>query len=705
MTPTPLGLLHEVFGYDAFRPPQDRIIDHLNAGGDALVVMPTGGGKSLCYQIPALMRSGVGVVISPLIALMQDQVEALRQYGVKAAFLNSTLSAEAAREVEAAVEHGELDLVYIAPERLLLPRTLDMLSRSPLALFAIDEAHCVSQWGHDFRPEYLQLSVLHGRFPTIPRVALTATADAPTRKEIVARLHLNTAEQYVCGFDRPNIRYRIAQHGGSARQRLLRFLKLEHPGESGIVYCLSRKKVEATSAWLTEQGYTALPYHAGLSAQLRETHQNRFLREEGVIIVATIAFGMGIDKPDVRFVAHLNLPKSLEAYYQETGRAGRDGLPADAWMAYGLQDVITLRQMMESSDADEQHKRVERHKLDAMLGFCELTTCRRQALLAYFGDQRDDPCGNCDTCLEPVESWDATVVAQKALSTVHRTGQRFGVAYLIDVLMGKDDERIQRFGHHQQSTFGIGTELDANQWRGVFRQLIARGLLAVDLEGHGGLHLTDRCRPVLRGEAQLMLRQEVKPEKRKKVDRKAARFVDESDRALWEALRKKRLELAEEQGVPPYVIFHDATLAEMISYRPETLDQMSRISGVGERKLEAYGDSFLGVIREQGNGAHTATDSTAETLKLFNLGMEVDAISRQHGIPINTVFTHLAQAIACGDIALQEVIPLGSQEIERIQDTLLQFGDDPAAIKKARKQLEGEYDTGTLRCVQAGMGR
>ncbi|KAA3628896.1 MAG: DNA helicase RecQ [Proteobacteria bacterium] len=706
MTPKSLDILRDVFGYNTFRPPQEQVIDRLIAGGDALVVMPTGGGKSLCYQIPALARPGVGIVVSPLIALMQDQVTALRQYGVKAAFLNSTLSAEATREVEDAVQKGAFDMVYIAPERLMLPRTLDLLARSPLALFAIDEAHCVSQWGHDFRPEYLQLSVLHERFPDVPRIALTATADAPTRREIIERLQLERAEQFICGFDRPNIRYRIAQHRGNARQQLLRFLKLEHPGEAGIVYCLSRKKVETTAEWLTAQGYTALPYHAGLAAQLREHHQNRFLREDGVIIVATIAFGMGIDKPDVRFVAHLNLPKSLEAYYQETGRAGRDGLPADAWMSYGLQDVITLRQMMESSEADEQHKRVERHKLDAMLGFCELTTCRRQALLAYFGDHLDQPCGNCDTCLEPVATWDATVAAQKALSVVHRTGQRFGVNYLVDVLLGKSDERIQRFGHDQQSTFGVGAELDSNQWRGVFRQLIARGLLTVDLEGHGGLHLTDRCRPVLRGEEQLMLRQEVKPEKRKKRDRKAERYVSDADRTLWEALREKRRALAEEQGVPPYVIFHDATLAEMISYRPETLEQLSRINGVGERKLEAYGEAFLAVIhRHEEEASVPAIDPATETLRLFNLGMDVPAIARQRGMAASAVFTHLAKAIERGEIALTEVVPLGAQEIARVQDALLQFGDGAAAIKKARKQLEEDYDLGTLRCVQASLNR
>ncbi|MEJ2405949.1 MAG: DNA helicase RecQ, partial [Candidatus Thiodiazotropha sp.] len=476
-------ILRHTFGYDDFRPPQDRIISHLIDGGDALVLMPTGGGKSLCYQIPSMVRAGTGIVVSPLIALMQDQVAALRQFGVSAACLNSALPPQEANRVEQQLLAGQLDLLYVAPERLLTPRMLDLLDRSSIALFAIDEAHCVSQWGHDFRPEYIQLSQLHERFPAVPRIALTATADEPTRKEIIERLALHEAEHFIAGFDRPNIRYRIHENDGNARTRLLRFIQDEHPGEAGIVYCLSRKKVDETAAWLREQGITALPYHAGMDNRSREQHQTRFLREEGVVIVATIAFGMGIDKPDVRFVAHLNLPKSVEAYYQETGRAGRDGLPADAWMVYGLQDVITLRQMQASSEAEESHKRIERHKLDAMLALCETTDCRRQALLGYFADPLEQPCGNCDTCLQPPETWDATVASQKALSCVHRTGQRFGVNYLVDVLLGKENERIQQFGHDRVSTYGIGDELNASEWRTLFRQLIARGLLSVDLEG------------------------------------------------------------------------------------------------------------------------------------------------------------------------------------------------------------------------------
>ncbi|MBI3546066.1 MAG: DNA helicase RecQ, partial [Gammaproteobacteria bacterium] len=505
---------------------------------------------------------------------------------------------------------GELDLLYVAPERLMLERTLDQLQRARIALFAIDEAHCVSQWGHDFRPEYMQLSVLHERFPNIPRIALTATADEPTRREIIARLGLENARAFISSFDRPNIRYRITQGGGSAREQLLRFIRTEHPREAGIVYCLSRKRVDEIAEWLKSQGLDALPYHAGLSAEVRSHNQARFINEEGVIIVATIAFGMGIDKPNVRFVAHLNLPKSIEAYYQETGRAGRDGLPADAWMIYGLQDVILLRQMLEASESNDARKRVERHKLDAMLGLCELITCRRQTLLSYFGETLAQPCGNCDTCLNAPETWDASVPAQKALSCVHRTGQRFGVNYLMDVLMGKTDERIQRFGHDKSSTFGIGKELAANEWRGIYRQLIARGLLAVDMEGHGALKLTDACRSVLRGEERLMLRREIKVEKTKKTAAARARtaFTSTADSSLWEALRARRRQLALDQGVPPYVVFHDATLTEMIERRPRNLNEFAEISGVGERKLAAYGKEFLEIIL-----AHTRQEAASST--------------------------------------------------------------------------------------------
>ncbi|MBT2968952.1 MAG: DNA helicase RecQ [Candidatus Thiodiazotropha sp. (ex Ctena orbiculata)] len=590
-------VLQHTFGYTEFRSSQERIISHLIDGGDALVLMPTGGGKSLCYQIPAIVREGTGVVISPLIALMQDQVNSLLQYGVRAAYLNSSLNPEEATLVERQLVQGELDLLYIAPERLLTPRTLDLLRQSRIALFAIDEAHCVSQWGHDFRPEYIQLSQLHERFPQTPRIALTATADTPTRSEITQRLNLQQAVEFIASFDRPNIRYQITENDGNARERLLRFIREEHPGDSGIVYCLSRKRVEETAAWLRSREIEALPYHAGMDNQSRQSHQRRFRQEEGIVIVATIAFGMGIDKPDVRFVAHLNLPKSIEAYYQETGRAGRDGKVADAWMVYGLQDVITLRQMQTTSEADENHKRIERHKLDAMLAFCEITTCRRQALLAYFDDHLEQPCGNCDVCLQPPQTWDATVAAQMALSCVHRTGQRFGVNYLVEVLLGKESGRITGFGHHRISTYGIGRDLTAAEWRSVYRQLIAHGLLSVDLEGYGGLHLTQASRPVLRGETPLMLRKRRKMKPKRRAKQMGTGEVSDANQALWQALRTLRLELAQSQGVPAYVVFHDATLMEMAERRPRDRQQLAMITGVGDHKLERYGDAFLRVLR------------------------------------------------------------------------------------------------------------
>ena len=590
-----LDILQQTFGYPSFRGPQETIIETVIDGGDALVLMPTGGGKSLCYQIPALARSGCGIVISPLIALMQDQVNAMRELGVRASFLNSTLDASTAAEVERALIDGELDLLYIAPERLTQSRTLKLLNRCEIALFAIDEAHCVSQWGHDFRADYLELSLLHEQFPHVPRIALTATADEQTRLEIAARLQLEDAARFVVGFDRPNIRYRIGlKH--NARQQLLAFLKSEHPNDAGIVYCLSRKKTEETASWLTTQGFIALPYHAGLPAEERAAHQARFLREEAIVMVATIAFGMGIDKPDVRFVAHLDLPKTIEAYYQETGRAGRDGATANAWMIYGLQDVIKLRQMMQSSQGSEQHKRIEQHRLNAMLGLCEITSCRRQALLAYFGETYTEPCGNCDGCLEPTQTWDATEACRMALSAVARTGERFGVNHLIDVLKGKETDKIWQFDHHHLPTFGVGDALDNNQWRSVFRQLVGRGYLSVDLQSFGALKLQEKCRPLLRGECEIALRLDQKQKAAKRQTKTP--LPEDINVGLWEALRDCRRELAEEQSVPPYVIFHDSTLVEMCSLVPKTLDDFSKLSGVGERKLMKYGEAFLAAIRD-----------------------------------------------------------------------------------------------------------
>jgi ATP-dependent DNA helicase RecQ len=594
-------LLRRVFGHPDFRGQQAGAVEQLVAGGDALVLMPTGGGKSLCYQVPALLRPGTAIVVSPLIALMQDQVDALKQLGVRAAFLNSSLDAAEAAAVERRLLAGEYDLLYVAPERLLMPRFLSLLEQCELALFAIDEAHCVSQWGHDFRPEYRQLNLLHERWPRVPRIALTATADAPTRAEIVERLQLEDARQFVSSFDRPNIRYRVVQKDNTRRQ-LLDFLAA-HRGEAGIVYCLSRRKVEETALLLQQQGIAALPYHAGMDAAARAANQRRFRREDGVVMVATIAFGMGIDKPDVRFVAHLDLPKSVEGYYQETGRAGRDGEAAEAWLAYGLGDLVTLQKMIDSSEAGEDRRWLERRKLDALLAWCEATECRRRLLLAGFGEDYPHDCGNCDNCLEPVESWDATVAAQKALSCVYRSGQRFGAAYLTDILRGERSDRIESFGHDQLSTFGVGAELDARQWKGVFRQLIALGLLAAD-GAHGGLRLTPASREVLKGEREVRLRREPEPKRggRRRggaiaTANDVAGELQPADQPVFEALRALRAELAREQNLPAYVIFHDATLRAMASQRPRSLDELARVNGVGASKLERYGERMLAVLR------------------------------------------------------------------------------------------------------------
>ncbi len=600
--PSPaLAQLRHVFGFDSFRGEQGDIVDHVSSGGDALVLMPTGGGKSLCYQLPALLRPGTGIVVSPLIALMQDQVEALKQLGVRAAFLNSSQDAQTSSAVERELQDGALDLLYVAPERLLTPRFLSLLDRTQVALFAIDEAHCVSQWGHDFRPEYRQLTLLHERWPDVPRIALTATADAPTRREIVERLALENARQFVSSFDRPNIRYTVVAKDDSRRQ-LLDFLD-DHRGDSGIVYCLSRRKVDATAALLAERAVNALPYHAGLDASTRATHQRRFLREDGIVMVATIAFGMGIDKPDVRFVAHLDLPKSLEGYYQETGRAGRDGEPAEAWLAYGLGDAVLLRRMIEDGDAGDERKWLERAKLDALIGYCESTACRRQTLLGYFGEVHAGACGHCDNCQQPPVTWDATEAARKALSCVYRTGQRFGAAHMIDMLRGADTAKVRQFGHAAVSTYGIGGELDARQWRGVFRQLVSAGLLEVDIEGHGALRLTTQASPLLRGERSLQLRAEPPTRERRrkgsgKATGMAAPVVDlPADAALrFAALRAWRSEAARTQSVPAYVIFHDATLRAIALEQPQDLDALASIGGVGAGKLERYGREVIAAL-------------------------------------------------------------------------------------------------------------
>jgi len=600
-------VLATVFGYESFRGDQQAIVEHVIGGGDALVLMPTGGGKSLCYQVPALVRAGVGIVISPLIALMQDQVDALTELGVRAAFLNSTQDWQDSRDVEQAFLAGELDLLYVAPERLLTDRCLQLLLRGKLALFAIDEAHCVSQWGHDFRPEYLGLSMLHERWPNVPRIALTATATDVTRTEIAERLALGEARHFVASFDRPNIRYHIVEKQ-EVRKQLLQLLRQEHAGDAGIVYCLSRNKVDETAEFLCAQGVEALPYHAGLGAAVRAKNQSRFLREEGIVMVATIAFGMGIDKPDVRFVAHIDMPKSVEGYYQETGRAGRDGMPATAWLAYGLQDVVQQRRMIDESSGDDAFRRRLGSQLDAMLGLCETISCRRQRLLQYFG-QNMSGCGNCDNCLVPPEAWDGTVAAQKMLSTIYRLwkerGQRYGAGHLIDILRGKQTPRVLEHGHGSLTVFGIGQDLSEQAWRSVLRQLLAHSLLMVDQEGYGTLALTDQSRAVLKGERTLLLRREAErvTERSGRANTTPRSKAPQSDlplaaQPIFEALRSWRAGIARSHGVPAYVIFHDASLREIALARPDSLDALSHVNGVGTKKLESYGESILACIAE-----------------------------------------------------------------------------------------------------------
>ncbi len=601
MLPDPVHILKTVYGYDAFRGRQAEIVRHVMAGNNAFVLMPTGGGKSLCYQIPAMARPGMGLVVSPLIALMADQVAALRQAGVRAAALNSDLPGDERRALWRDIHGGTLDLLYVAPETLLRPDVVERLSTVPLSLIAIDEAHCLSQWGHDFRPSYRQLDALVARFPDTPRMALTATADTPTRAEILTHLNIAGSDAFIAGFDRPNIRYAI-QEKDNPRAQLKRFPK-DHEGESGIVYCLSKRRTEETAAWLCGEGYDALAYHGGMDKAAREANQARFQHGEAIIMVATIAFGMGIDKPDVRFVAHIDLPGSIEAYYQETGRAGRDGLPADALMLYGMEDIALRTRFIEESEAPDQRKRMERQKLDSLLGLAETAGCRRQALLSYFGDQCE-PCGNCDTCAEPPRLFDGTIAAQKVLSCIYRTGERFGQAYIVDVLVGAEDERIASFGHDRLSTYGIGKEHDKRTWRAILRQLIALRLVDVDLGGHGGLSIAEAGRDFLRDKAALMLRVPPAPRaaRGKLQRRQASSALPEGDRALFQALREKRMEIARLQNVPPYVIFHDRTLIELAAARPASRGEMAAVAGVGEAKLTRYGPAFLAVIAEHGKG-------------------------------------------------------------------------------------------------------
>ena len=696
-------VLRDIFGYDSFRGRQGAIIERVAKGGDALVLMPTGGGKSLCFQVPALLRNGLAVVVSPLIALMEDQVATLDELGVAAASLNSTMSPEQQRELAGRIRRGELKMLYLAPERLVQPRMLDFLRDLDIALFAIDEAHCVSQWGHDFRPEYLQLGQLAELFPHVPRIALTATADMRTREEIVNRLHLQEAERFLSSFDRPNIFYRIVPKE-QPRKQLLAFLG-ERRGNAGIVYCLSRKKVDEVAAFLCEQGFPALPYHAGLPAETRAANQRRFLNEEGLIMVATIAFGMGIDKPNVRFVAHLDLPKSLEAYYQETGRAGRDGLPADAWMAYGLQDMVMLKQMLQNSEGDERHKRVEQHKLDAMLALCEETRCRRQALLRYFDEELPQPCGHCDNCVDGVQTWDATEPARQALSAIYRTGQRYGVGHLVDVLLGKDNEKVRNFGHEKLSVYGVGKARSESEWRSLFRQLVARGLVDIDLEGYGGLRLSDICRPLLRGEVTLELRRDLKPQTSSKSSSggsPASQLVRGDEREQWEALRTLRRKLAEEHGVPPYVIFPDSTLLEMLRSQPTSLAEMARVSGVGARKLERYGEAFLEVLGG-GETPPVVTDLRHELVSLARAGMTPAQIAGQLKCSEKNVYSLLAEALGRQELSLDQALDLPEELLGEVQDAFLDGEGELPPVSEIQPLFGARVPEGVLYCVRAAL--
>ena len=695
-------ILKEVFGYDQFRNQQEEIVDAIVNNQDALVLMPTGGGKSLCYQIPSMVRDGVGVVISPLIALMQDQVNALKQLGVNAAYINSTLSAREVSEVEKKARDGSLDMLYLSPERLVGDETQAFLKNVKVALFAIDEAHCVSQWGHDFRKEYQQLSILHEEFPAVPRIALTATADQRVRAEIVKELQLGDAQIYVSSFDRPNITYSIEEQD-NGKQQLWRFIHENHSTDAGIVYCLSRRKVESVASFLVGKGRKALPYHAGLSARVRASNQSQFLREDGVIIVATIAFGMGIDKPDVRFVAHFSMPKNIESYYQETGRAGRDGQASNAWMAYNYKDVVMQRQFIRDSDASDEHKNILHNKLDSLVDLCEQLDCRRQTLLKYFDEPLAEPCGNCDNCLNPPEKIDASKEAQIALSAIYRTEQQFGIMYLIDVLLGNDgDERVSKLKHNDLNVFGIGKDHVKTWWRRLYRQLISQSYIDVDPE-FGSLKLTDKSKAILKGEEAFYLRDVVKAKNKSKKTEEVD--LGRHDQILWEELKKLRMDLASDQGVPPYVIFSDASLLEMVKKRPVEGEKFMYISGVGEYKLAKYGDIFIEVIKANPLPAkldNRLDDDINVSLDHFLEHKSVETVAEVLGINLNTVYMHLSKAIAVGLVDKKDVTGLEDADIDYIIQMAEMTGYlEEKKMKPVFDALDGMYDYGTLRCVLA----
>ena len=702
-------VLKDVFGYSEFRHHQENIIDTvLNSDSDVLVLMPTGGGKSICYQIPSLILKGTGIVISPLIALMQDQVEALQQLGIRAAFINSSQTVKQNDEVKQMLLDDKLDLLYLSPERLLKDETMELLKNSKISLFAIDEAHCVSEWGHDFRQVYQELKVLTDEFPETPKIALTATADEKIKNEIVKQLKLQNTKIFVNSFDRPNVKYEIVERE-SGFQQLNKFLKNNHPNDSGIVYCLSRKKVEETADFLNKKGRNALPYHAGMSSAKRAEYQKRFLAEDNIIIVATIAFGMGIDKPDVRFVAHYSLPKNIESYYQETGRAGRDGMPSNAWMAYSYKDVVLLRQFITGSNAEDAHKRVLNNKLDSLIDLCEQSSCRRQTLLAYFGEEMEKPCGNCDNCLNPPEKINVTESAKTALSVVKATGERFGIMYLIDVLTGKKDERILENKHDKLSIFGVGGNETKGCWRTIFRQLITHQYLLINEEQHNALNLTDKCEQLLNGDDEFFIKKVTKKTKKtvSKEEHASDYELKNYDQPLWKALKELRTELATEQGVPPYIIFTDASMLQMVKSRPTDKDQFKYITGVGEFKSEKYGDRFCALINKFDNQQDVnarLSDNSKETIYLFNQGHTPEDIAEERDINLNMVYSHLAEAVKYGSLELTKVVGLPQDEIDEIISVAEITGYlEDNKLKPVFDMLDGEYSYGVLRCVLAGL--